>query len=291
MFKIAEERVKPIAEALKENVDFINLLEERDQQYLAVRKILSSLNDLKKACFIVVGVASVSYMLASKGEEHWRALSDYVEKKKTLSPGDILEGFVEESKSLARFRTSRLKRISLLIGASSEFEAGFDEFIRDLNRFRSFMACVLKAGLENKTIVFSVKMFYYVLKAASFKVSIPSKIPVPVDRRVALVSLTSGLIKHPLGYSSAAVNELRTRHPKLVRNAWSRICELARVPPLRVDALLWIVGGFLEQAGFEYEQALKLIENWLRIRLSVKWRNLIKELAYQVIETRDIHFL
>lgn len=289
MPRIVEERMGPIAEALRNSVDFIDLLEEKDFQYAAVVEILSSLNDLKKASFLVAGLASVSYMLTTKGEKHWLAFSSYVAKNKKLSLGQILTGFVEEGRSLARFRSSRLKRINKWIRALPEFEARFGEFAEDLNEFRRFVARILNAGTEDKTVVFSVKMFYYTLKAAGLNVSIPLEIPVPVDRRVALISLTSGLVEHSRGL--AAINELRNRYPRLVREAWNRVGRLAQVPPLRVDALLWIIGGFLEKSKFKYGLTVRLAEDWLGVKLSAKWRDLIRELSYRVVETPDIHFL
>ena len=289
MPRIVEERISPIAEALRASADLIDLLEERDLQYVAVREILSSIGDLKKASFLIAGLASVSYMLTTKGEEHWLAFSSYVAENSKLSLNRILTGFIEEGRSLARFRASRLKRINRWISALPEFEARFEEFREDLDEFRRFVARVLNASMEDKTVVFSVKMFYYALKAADLNVSIPMEIPVPVDRRVALVSLTSGLIEHPKGLTAA--NELRNRYPGLVRKAWGRVCRLAQVPPLRVDTLLWIVGGFLEKSKFKYSLAVKLVEEWLRVRLNAKWKDLIRELSYRVVETRDIHFL
>jgi len=289
--QIVKNRVKPIAEKLRENVDLINFLEDKDVQYLAIKKVLSSLRDLRKTSFIVVGVASVSYMLSLKGEEHWLSLSDYVESRKKHNPEEVLRGFVKESGSLARFRSARLKRIDLLVRARPDFENKFDSFIGDLNELRRFLAHTLGAGLEDKTIVFSVKMFYYTLKAAGLYVSVPTDIPVPVDRRVALVSLTSGLLEYPALHYLKAANELRGRYSKLVREAWSKVCRLAGVPPLRVDSLLWIVGGFLEKSGFNYLRALQLIEDWLSSRLNSRWRGLIKELSYKLVETRRIHSL
>ena len=284
MALLNRERIYPIAKTIAKNLDFIDLLEERDFQYAAVKKILLLTNDLIDAAYVIVGTASVSYMLSMKGEKHWLLLVDYAKKMPGHSATAILWKFVEESPSLTRFRSNKLKRIRKLQENYSIFRQEFDTFVKDFNSLRKYLASTYRAGVDDKTIVFAVKMFYYVLKAYNIKTRIPFDIPIPVDHRISLVSLTSGLIEAPVEDYSKYANVLRTKYSKLVRSAWGEVSRQSQIPALRIDSPLWIIGGIIENSSYNYSRLLIELEKFIRVKPKPSWIELIDELVYKLYQ-------
>jgi len=277
MFSINRDRVLLIGKILASCRKIIDELEEKDIQYVVVRKILSILDDPVDAAIIIVGTALVSYMLSVKGEKHWNLLAEHVARNAGERPELILLSFVENSPSLGRFRDARLRRARLYISRMPQLlRLKFDEYVLDLAKLRNDLARILDTRSDSKTIVFSIKMFYYLLKALGKSIEVPFEIPIPVDYRVCMVSLSSGVIEAEGNIKlSDAVRILRSKYPTLVRRVWSDIGYLSRIPPLRLDALLWIVGGMYDG---DVNMLYGNIEEFLGRPMNVSERRLMLEL-------------
>ncbi|RLE85195.1 MAG: hypothetical protein DRJ67_09305 [Thermoprotei archaeon] len=230
----------------------IDIAESVDPQMAAVSEILSKYSRLEDSVFYVVSVATVSYMLTARGEEHWRLAASY----SSGNPLSDLRGFVAESPSLRLGRRARLARVERLASFYPRFLEEFNDYLRDLEALRRDLARVLRADPDSKTIVFAIKMLYYAAKAAGLEVRLPPSIPVPVDRRLCLLSLVSGVIEGGTAEPREA-RRLLSRAPHLVREAWSVAGRRGDVPPLRLDALLWLLGGCYERGG--RDGALRLV--------------------------------
>ena len=91
-----------------------------------------------------------------------------------------------------------------------------------------------------------------------------------------MVSLSSGVVETEGNIKlSDAVKILRSKYPTLVRRVWSDIGYLSRIPPLRLDALLWIVGGMYDG---DVNTLYGNIEEFLGRPMNVSERRLMLEL-------------
>ncbi|RLE66933.1 MAG: hypothetical protein DRJ47_01150 [Thermoprotei archaeon] len=260
---------------------FLGQLEKHDPQYHVVTNILKKIEDPFRAFTLIIAVSLVSYQLSTKGEEHWNYLETFVSKHKELSPREISLLFLEKSPSMRRLKTvkeARLQRFFKLF--APVFQEKFQRYVEDLNLFRRDLAHLLNTDPDSKTIVFSVKMFHYALEASGLKHTLPFKIPLPADHRVCLISLTSGIIKtfdYISGFSRLA-NILLSRKSGEVKKAWSEVSEKTGIPPLLLDTLLWITGGFAEKVHFNLERTIEKLEKLINRRLTTPEKNVIKEL-------------
>ena len=215
--------------------------EEVDPQMRAVERILARAGSGVGAAFYVVGVAAISYQLSAKGEVHWSLAADFA----SGDPLGSLREFAARSPSLRVGRPARLARVEKLARYYPTFVRRYSDYLRDLTLLRDDVAKALGADPDSKTVVFSVKMFYYAAKAAGLAVELPTSIPLPVDRRVCLISLASRLVEGYEPTLSGARRLLQTGR-RLVAEAWGRVCELSGIAPLKLDALLWLLGGCYE---------------------------------------------
>lgn len=111
------------------------------------------------------------------------------------------------------------------------------------------MARCLNANVDDKTIVFAVKMMYYGMKALGVDVTLPHDIPIPVDRRVIKISLMSDLIiPDEPRVMERSINDLVSdlfKKPQIVRDAWRTVSLGCGIPPLHLDAVLWFFGKYV----------------------------------------------
>lgn len=146
-------------------------------------------------------------------------------------------------------------------------------FSRSPEDYRAWLSKRLNVNPNAKTIVFAVKMYYYGCRAClKADLVLPYSIPIPVDKRIALISYTSKVIS--CINCSNPVNTILKR-PSIVRRIWSSIAKLCRIPPLHLDCLLWTIGGYvtkgrrvdvnrvveelLRHIGVEYKSKVTLI--------------------------------
>ncbi len=235
----------------------VDVAEEVDPQARAVESILERYRSFKKAALYVTGIAAISYMLSVKGEEHWTLAA----QQASSDPATDLLKFVSSSPSVNFGREARLKRVKKLLEYERFFYSRIDQYSADLSVLRNDLAGILKADRDAKTVVFAVKMFYYSAKKAGINVKVPLEIPIPVDRRVCLISLLSGVVRggEPTLQSARL---LLSKAPGLVRQAWDIVGRESGMPPLRIDALLWLLGGCYEErreAGRALEAASRML--------------------------------
>lgn len=235
----------------------LDLFEEKDIQYIVVKE-LSSLYDVKKLSIIVVGVALVSYLLSTKGERHWIYFKNLALKNYTCSFDQILLKFLEKSPSMLRFKDKRIKRMQRYIDRVIPlFRKNFSIYSENLLSFRDTLAKSMETGFTSKTISFSIKMFYYVLKSYNIPVNIPMSIPIPVDYRVCIFSILSGIFKNNVEKNKIGLQAriLRGKYAKDVRKMWNHICLKINVPPLRLDTFIWTTVKYIVNARFNLNKA------------------------------------
>lgn len=235
-------RISSVGEALSAlGPEGVEALEEGDPQYGAVEHLVRALGDCGSAALLVVLNALVSYQLSSRGEEYWWEFARH-----PFAPGppeDLVarfKMFLRSSRGNVAAEEAKISRISRIQSSQAHVEiyARALELGEDLEKLRRILARALGKKGDEKTIVFAVKMFYYTLKACGSKARIPASIEIPVDRRVAAVTYTSGIADPGPGDPVAQI----MRRYREAQRAWSEVSRISGIPMLSLDTILWLCG-------------------------------------------------
>ncbi len=106
------------------------------------------------------------------------------------------------------------------------------------------LSSIMGQDIYAKTIVFAAKMYYYASDVIGCNPRADPRVPIPVDRRIATISLLSGLIKPcDIKYSGnlrTIVYKLMSRYKKLIVKAWFSIANESNIPCIFLDTIIWI---------------------------------------------------
>lgn len=222
-----------------------------DPQYVALSK-LPSLCGVISIKLVAIN-SLVSYMLSVRGEEFWGLFADFAISRcgKVRDFKEAVEAVKEFTHNYNKlYLEAKIRRLSKVLRCGNAFNSLEKGYIKE---YLSKLSSCLEVEENSKTLVFSAKMAYYVLKSIGVHADL-SKIPIPVDRRVALVTLTSGLLIPPKKTKEASgrledlVTEL-LKHPEIVRKVWDVVSEESGIPALLIDAPIWLIGGYVKTSG------------------------------------------
>lgn len=212
------------------------LLERHDRQYRALEKLHSSLGDNGLFLKLVLVNALMSYQLPTKGENYWETFAEFFSKNPDPKK---FEEFLRLYNN--RFLSSKLKRLKRVLKAVEKLRREeLVEFCKNPKGLLNYLSETLNQPPEAKTLVFAVKMFIYACRIATGKkIVAPFEIDIPLDLRLKRIS-----------------EDL---------NFWRATAREIGIPPLHLDALVWVTMGakreFLEKLpqGLK-EKVLKLKE-------------------------------
>lgn len=251
-----------------------------DPQYVSLSRLQSFCGAISVELAAVNGL--VSYALSMKGEEFWRLFSEFAasrcsEVRDFRGVVKLVEEFTRSYNKL--YLEVKMRRLSKVLKCAELFESLKR---RQIKEYLSKLSLCIDAEEESKTVVFSAKMAYYVLRSAGVDVDL-SKISIPVDRRVALVTLTSGLLSPPrkvknLFKELENLTEELLRRPKHVRMAWDAVSGESGIPALLIDIPLWLIGGHIKMVRTD-----EIIRNLRSLGLLIDealLTHLVSELTY-----------
>ncbi len=221
-----------IKEALSILSKYIDHMEEKDPQYLWVSKVARKHGI--KALPVVVGNALVSYRLSGTGEQYWEEFGKYFLKYEPSV--DSLIQFIKLSKYNKVMKEQKLKRIEKVRKTLIELA---DMRYSNLDLIRERLKRALKAKGTEKTLVFALKMAYYLFK--SLGVNVEGDVELPIDSRIATLTCSSGLI-------DANVEEIMSKRRDEAIRLWSQVAHEVGIKTLHLDALLWLPAKGLRKA-------------------------------------------
>ncbi len=240
---INTQRVRAVAEAFKEvGIEGIQAFEDHDPQMVVAKAIHELCGEM---CVAVLATnALVSYMLEVKGEEYWESLANYVRERgcpnNFMEVIELVEGFT--ARKNRRFLNAKLRRLRKLRECLSVMGLALKG---DLRAYGSGVARCLGSPLESKTVVFSVKMAYYGLRASGRSLTLPESMPIPVDFRVARVTHLSRMVETDARTRRDVVKILMSKS-RIVRRVWTSVSKISGIPPLNLDAPVWVIGGYVD---------------------------------------------
>ncbi len=265
----------------------ILILEEHDPQFLAMR-ILSKNNDMKITCILALMNALISYKLSSKGESYWMEFAEYFSNNPPTdldSLPEIMFNFMKKSKGnkiLLEQKYARLKALKSS-GFIANLKEKFDYYTNNLDVLREHIAKSLDSDVNAKTVVFSIKMFYYALRASTGKIIVlPMNIPIPIDLRIATMSFLTGIINIELKPKSLhEVADLIIKNYEYAQNAWNIVANTAQIPPLHIDSLIWPLLDIARENNYNRQTTLEISRKFL----SDIWKDLDSSLLLDVLVT------
>ncbi len=282
MVRVSYERLSSVSEAISglglEGV--LRLEEEYDPQYAALQRLSRSVGRGAAAVYAAL-VASVSYRLAMRGEEWWACASDYLSSRP--GPRDVgealhnVERFLADCRGAAIAREAKISRVRRLASGARELLGRVmkepDLPLRDPGAVHDGIARALGSRRELKTVSFAVKMAYYAARPQGAMQPLKYPLPMPVDVRVACVSVTSGVVVVEGTYRDLV------RSPGPAQTAWSEVSRLSGVPTAHIDSLLWVVGW--APRDLPQPEAVRAIEDILsRVSPREVASRVARELAY-----------
>jgi len=285
-------RVVKVAKTFKDlgGLDFAKVFEEVDPQMAVARRLCNVANHLTPLLYATN--ACVSYLLTGRGEEYWSSFAEYVinsgkQVSNYLEVVELVKEFVSSSRYHVLARAIKLSRLSKLLRckALKEFEDPNLRFINDPTTFLRTLTECLGSSKDSKTVLFATKMYYYGVRACLGRdLTLPESTSIPVDRRVAYLAYTSGMVEvGGSGLSKEEVINSLMRRPKLVRDVWNDVARLSNIPPLHLDAPLWVVGRYVKP-GATVEGVVKEVSELVGSRLpTYKIELLVKELLYKIL--------
>ncbi len=241
-------RAVGIGRLLRDSWDLIYRIEENDPQYIAISGLIRR-TSCGLAAVSVIANALVSYQLTSRGELYWSMFSEWMSGRGGSSVYYLLQAHREFLLNTSYNRMgleAKLKRLDKFYNSSLAEEIRSDplKYCGRLEDLWGKIASTLNAEKQSKTIVFSVKIYYYVCRACGS--SVKGDIPVPVDRRIAYVTLSSCLVRGCTGsLKKCSYDLMKPRLRGLVMGAWSIVSAESGIPGYNLDSLLWVLGRFI----------------------------------------------
>jgi len=237
------QRIHAIANVLQRvRPEAIDAIEFNDPQFKAVSRVVNVYG--RKAVALVVANALVSYRLTLTGEEYWTEFADWFTRAKPYiqTASDILKAFssfLNVSKGNKILRVQKLNRLQRAARVLENVLVEPDHYL-DLRLLVNDLAASLKAKPFEKTIVFAAKMAYYTFKVLGCTAKLEEVDMIPVDKRIALLTVTSGLL-------DTNPKNILSQYRNIAIKAWQEIAKLSNIPPLRLDAIVWLPARGLEK--------------------------------------------
>lgn len=249
-YAINYKRVLELSRIIRSAGEIIDLLEENDPQYTAIRRIIDK-HGCSYAALAAIANALVSYQLSTRGEIYWTRFAEHIAGESLTSIRDLYSvhrGFLALTPYNRIGLEYKIRRLHIFYNSilSSQLYHEPLAYCGMLDKLVSILARIYRVNVESKTIVFAGKMYYYVCKGCGVE-DVAGNIPIPVDRRIAYVTITSCLVADKcIEPRRCSYNLMKPRNRHLVVEAWDRISRETGIPCYRLDSLIWLIGRFIK---------------------------------------------
>jgi len=179
----------------KYNVQKAKELQHLDPQFLALQDCRNNVKnkDRNLFSFLIIQCALVSYQIAWTGElwrtEFWEKIKNNREilldmRTNNQSNTERRFKFLKSSKNNKRIyniKKNRIEKINQLLNSEKNFLQYHDK----LEQLNEILAKAMNTNTYSKTIVFSIKMFWYAYTIITWKdINYPMSINIPIDSRI-----------------------------------------------------------------------------------------------------------
>jgi len=280
LIDINYDRIRVISSIIRKlGLKFFKDVEILDPQFNALSKLC---NYCSSVAILASMNALVSYELNCRGEKYWNEFSSFMNSYCITMDNSIgsmintIVKFIQVSQCNKRYRSVKIERIKKLLSCKDFSDIVMKEPSEVIMKLNKVLAKCLNTSQVSKTIVFAVKMYYYGHRACSnIDLTLPMNLPIPVDRRVALVTYTANLIN-----VDHKDSKIFMKYSNTIRRVWSYIANLSNVPPLHIDSFIWIIGKYIDLKKPK-SKVISLILNELSNIYCKDLERLVRELLFR----------
>jgi N-glycosylase/DNA lyase len=173
---------------------------------------------------------------------YWKAVSMEIERRAPSNPRDVIELMARVCRHpvSSRLADQKLARVEKVVRAW-----GAEQVTNQPVELWRWLAATLGQPEEAKTVVMAMKLVDLLALAGSGNyLDFGAEIPLPIDLRIARISLTSGLIAPAAGGSinhlMGRAGEIASEHRQVLIDAWRAVARAAgNLQVLRLDSLAW----------------------------------------------------
>lgn len=183
------------------------------------------------------------YQLGTGGAEaYWDAIGEEVAKTEVSNSAGILELLIRVCKHSvsSRLAERKLARVKKVIERWSDGSAPDEP-----KALWRWLAYALNQHPDAKTVVMAMKIvdLMHLAKHEEY-LDFGADVPLPVDLRIARLSLTSGLVHdsqgQPISHRDKDANEVASTNRPMLVEAWRSVSQAAGgISLLRIDSLAW----------------------------------------------------
>ena len=293
MFKIDNYRAKEIAEVLKEvfNGNSLNSFVEIDPQYKALKKIYLSTRNKGLTAIITIANSLISYQLSGKGEDYWSEVSNFFSKTKVGDYKNLYALFTDFLTKYTKYNRiqirNKLRRLRIFLSSRIIDKLYISPCLYSIDQYPllKILSQTMKQSMYAKTIVFSVKMYYYIARIIC-KNTIPDpRIPMPIDRRVAYMSFTSGLISISNKILLKDLKDIiyrlmQSKYRDNIVKAWFILSKYSSIPCILLDTIVWLMGRYVSPFKNIDEMTEEFISDYGLILSPDSIRKIFAQFAY-----------
>lgn len=207
---------------------------------------------------ITLALALSNYNLGSDtADRYWLEAQDLLDRETPVSAGDVarFSRALMRRPVAARDATTKIARIDRLVASAIPSRVSGGVASLDAHAVTTLWRdlAALFGGPDRKTVVFAIKTLGLLhLCDTARRMPLPAGLPIPVDRRIARLSLAAGLLVPPDGRdlpaAMSAANEIAEHHRDTIILIWRDVADLAGTTSAELDSLLWQVAGQLRHA-------------------------------------------
>ncbi len=251
VFKASEEKAIEIALALRNlftSASFNDVV-ELDAQYRAIRMLYNSTRSKWLTALVAVSSALISYRLSGFGEDYWVEVASFFSGRRIGGVSELIEEYKCFLENFSKYNRVGVKvkeaRLEKFLRSSVAAELCKDPCVYAANQgsLVKELAHLMKQNAVDKTIAFAGKMYYYAASMMCPKASPDPGVSMPIDGRIAYVTLVSGLVK-PINNDVPLLRRralILGKYKGVAVNAWRRVSEISRVPCIIIDTVVWLL--------------------------------------------------
>lgn len=210
----------------------IEEIEKNDPMYQALFFLYDTLKNKEVFLPLVIANALICYQLSSNGESYWEEFAKEAAKYEFQKLRDVYLFFIDFlprsqwNKRLWETKIERLKKLDHFLG-NFYYKQKF--YSKNLIKFQKDIAKAMIQTPSAKTIVFSVKMFWYGsrIRFQEF-IPFPREIPIPIDSRLQLI-----------------FEHTQKDESENIESFYQKLSERLDIAPLHLDAILWLNHKFI----------------------------------------------
>lgn len=200
-------------------------IESIDMQFLALQGLFPNINEDFFPALVVVN-SLVCYQLSSKWEEYWEEFS-FASERKTFEKSDdiinFLVDFLPNSNWNKRFVDTKIKRLEKLRWKLDFLINKEEYYYENMTKLAEELAKIMWQKIQDKTIVFAIKMFWYACRIKYGKIiHYPQELAIPLDSRLE------------------NIHKKYSTDNKKAPEFFEELSKKLDIAPLHLDALLWV---------------------------------------------------